>query len=301
MPKADPPLRTGAPKTRDSQEMLELLYAVAQDMSFRRGPAFLMDQVMTRVAKVTRVEAASLLLLNESTGRLDFEVVKGLNAQALKELDLHLSPDEGLAGWAFARNAVAIVNEPDRDPRFKAGVDWLTGFKTRNLLVAPIRLGGRPFGVLELVNRRRNEPFTDEDAELVSAIAHLLTTTLDNVRAVAALESAQAHFRALLDNLPGGYLGVDREGKVNHASARAAALLGWEESPVGKFVHEVFRGISDVEQTVARVLADGRPVLRQTAAFDNGRRGARLLGYSAFPLVAGRQGLGAGIVFQDIT
>lgn len=300
MPKPDQPPKSA--HTRDNQDFLDLLYAIAQDMSFRRAPSFLLDQALGRVAQVMRVEAASLLLLNEATGQLDFEVVKGLNAQALKELDMHLKPEEGLAGWAFSHNAVAIVNEPDKDTRFKAGVDWLTGFKTRNILVAPLRLGGKPFGVLEVVNRRKKESFTEEDAELLSAIAHLLTTTLDNVRTVTALESSQTQFRALLDNLPGGYLGMDREGKLTHASTRALTILAWTTPPLGRPYQELFRDMGDLGASIALVLAEGKTITRQSASFQSPRGGARLLGYTAFPLfTSSRTLLGAGLVFQDIT
>lgn len=301
MPKPDQPLKPLS-KPRENQEFLDLLYAIAQDMSFRRAPSYLLDQALARVVQVMRVEAASLLLLNESTGQLDFEVVKGLNAQALRELDMHLQPQEGLAGWAFSQNAAAIVNDPDKDPRFKAGVDWLTGFKTRNILVAPLRLGGKPFGVLEVVNRKGKTPFTEEDAELLSAIAHLLTTTLDNVRTVTALENSQAHFRALLENLPGGFLGVDRGGILTHASARATAILGWSEAPLGRLYKDVFHELREVSQAIALVLAEGKSVVRQSTPFLCPRRGSRLLGYTAFPLITTSGALlGAGLVFQDIT
>jgi PAS domain S-box-containing protein len=261
-----------------------------------------MDQALGRIARVMRVEAASLLLLNESTGELDFAVVKGLNAQALRELDTHLKPEEGLAGWAFAHNAAAVINDPDRDPRFKAGVDWLTGFKTWNLLAAPLRLNGRPFGVLEVVNRRKKEPFTDEDAELLSAIAHLLTTTLDNVRTVTALENAQAQFRALMENMPGGFIGVDAKGVLTHASPRAGVLLGWESIPIGRTAQEVLSTARDLQQALSQVLAEGKPLVRQSCRWTSPHGDVRVFGYTAFPLFGSSQSqLGAGLLFQDIT
>lgn len=302
MPKAEDPLKLLQRKARENQDVMDLLWTVAGEMSFRRAPSFLLDQVLDKVSRVMRVEAASLLLLKEDTGQLDFAVVKGLNAQSIRELDVHLKPDEGLAGWVFSHNAVAVVNEPERDPRFKAGVDWLTGFKTRNLLAAPLKLSGKPFGVLEVVNRKKGEPFSDEDGELLTAIALLLTTTLDNIRAVTVLDSAQVHFKALLENLPGGFVAVDAKGKLTHVGARAAALLDWEELPLGSSGGEAFKETPELGQALAQVLSDQKPLLRQAVTVTLRRRGARTLGYTVFPLITpGQKVLGAGIFFQDIT
>jgi PAS domain S-box-containing protein len=290
-------------KARESQEVLGLLHSIAQDMSFRRSPSFLLDKAVGQVAKVMRVEAASLFLLNEETGVLDFAVIKGLNAQALRELDLHLKPAEGLAGWVFANDKPAVINDPDKDPRFKPGIDWLTGFKTHNLLAAPIRVNGRPFGVMEVVNRRKQEPFTDEDGELLSAIAHLLSTTLDNVRTLQALEASQTQLKTLVENMPGGYVGVDLQGRITHANPRALDILEWTEIPLGKTLAEALsKGAAELGQVIAQVLAEGHPIIRQTATLHMPRRGERRVGYSSFPLHAsGRNFHGAGLMFQDIT
>jgi GAF domain-containing protein len=288
-------------KAREDQNVMDLLLSVARDMSFRRPPSFLLDQVLGKVAQAMRVEAASLLLLKEDTGRLDFAVVKGLNAQSIRELDVHLEPEEGLAGWVFAHNAAVVVNDPEKDSRFKAGVDWLTGFKTQNLVAVPLRLSGKPFGVLEVVNRKKKEPFTEEDAELLMAIANLLTTTLDNVRTITTLEGVHTHFKALIGNMPGGFAGVDSKGRLTHAGARAAALLDWEEVPLGQPVEVVFKDVKEMGQALRHVLADEKPIIRQTLSVTLRRRGPRVFGYTAFPLVMSGKLLGAGIVFQDIT
>jgi PAS domain S-box-containing protein len=303
MAKPDDPIKLLQQKSRESQEVLGLLYSIAQDMSFRRSPSFLLDKALSQVAQVMRVEAASLFLLNESTGLLDFAVIKGLNAQALRELNLHLKPEEGLAGWVFANDKPAVVNEPDKDPRFKPGVDWLTGFKTHNLLAAPIRLNGRPYGVIEVVNRKKKEPFTDDDAALLSAIAHLLTTTLDNVRTLQALETSQTQLRSLVENLPGGYIGIDLTGRVTHINPRALDILEWSEAPLGKPVSEALSGpTGELGEALAHVLAEKRPVMRQSLTVRLPRRGERRVGYSAFPLPTSPQNLyGAGLIFQDIT
>jgi PAS domain S-box-containing protein len=279
---------------------MDLLCSIAQEMSIRRSPSFLLNQIIGQVAAVMRVEAASLLLLNEETDFLDFVVVKGLNAQALRELDMRLRPKEGLAGWVFSHNKPAVVNSPDDDPRFQPGADWLTGFKTRNLLVAPLRLNGKPFGVLELVNRRKNDSFTDEDADLASAIAALLTTTLDNVRAMKSLEKSQVMLRSLFEHAGEGIIAVDRQGLVTHVNVLASELFAWPSPPVGRPMAEAFAASPELEQFVTQVLMEEKPVIRRvfSMAFQGNVR--RQVQGTIFPLsVPGQVLLGAGVLLSE--
>lgn len=298
----DQPLQLLREKAKDDAEILRLLYSMARDMSFRKNPDALLDQAIGRVAETMRVEAASLLLLNPDTGLLEFSVIKGMNAQAMRELDLRLKPDEGLAGWVFAHNKPAVVNDVANDPRFKAGSDWMTGFKTHNLVAVPMRLDGKPLGVLEVLNRRKRELFTDDDAEFLTAISHLVTTLLENVQTYRALEASQDYLGDLLQNLPGGYIGVDPRGRVTHCNVRALEILDMDKTPAGQTFQEAFESQGGLRDAIQSTLADRRPLRRKSYRAQLPRKGLRDIGYSTFCL-PGRHGdiLGIGVLFQDIT
>jgi transcriptional regulator with GAF, ATPase, and Fis domain len=288
-------------KTRDHPELLDLLCCVAQEVSYRRSPTFLLNHVFNRVAHVMRVEAASLFLLNEETGLLDSTVVKGLNAQALRELNFQLKPSEGLAGWVFTHNQAVIVNNPKEDPRFQPGADLLTGFNTSNLLAVPLRLNGRPVGVLEFVNRQKKDLFTDEDAALAESIACLLSTTVDNLRVVGALERSLATLRSFLEHVGEALVAVDRWGIVTHVSTRASNLFGWPLPPVGRPAAEALAASPEAEQMVTQVLREEKSSIRSRLCFAPTGSDKREFDVFVFPLAApGQAVVGSAVIFSEV-
>jgi GAF domain-containing protein len=287
-------------KVRESPEVSEFLGFLVRELSFRRSPSFLMNRVVEGIAFLFKAEAASLLLLNEETGLLDFVVIKGLNDQAIKELDVHLKPDEGLAGWALTHAKPVVVNDPSSDARFKARVDLLTGFKTRNLMAAPLRLEGKPFGVLEVLNRKKREPFTEMDAALLATLSPLLVTAFHNIHLFHVAETVQAQFKAVMENMPEGFLAVDRRGRLTHANPRALELMEWGDPPLGKGLADLFMPIPSLRQGLEKVLAEERSLPLQTSPL-SGRRGTRSLSYTIFPLMTpGRTLGGAAVLLREI-
>ena len=62
----------------------------------------------------------------------------------------------------------------DDEPRFYKGVDAVSFFKTYSLAAVPIVERRRLLGVLEVVNARGSESFTDADLAVLGRIAEEL-------------------------------------------------------------------------------------------------------------------------------
>ncbi|CAN0418794.1 unnamed protein product, partial [Discosporangium mesarthrocarpum] len=92
------------------------------------------------------------------------------------------SIDKGIAGHVAATGDRVICNDPYADRRFNRKIDEDTGFTTRNILCEPVksRLGGAVVAVLQMVNKKNDQEFTAQDAEVmeicVLKVAHALET-----------------------------------------------------------------------------------------------------------------------------
>jgi len=119
----------------------------------------------------------SLLLLDEETDELVFVLVYGAIREILPgyRLDRH----EGLAGWALDNAQPALVKHAPTDGRFFAGLDKKFGFQTRALVAVPLIARGHPLGVIEVLNKRSGEEFTDDDVALLSILSTLAASALD--------------------------------------------------------------------------------------------------------------------------
>eukprot|EP00611_Tribonema_gayanum_P013829 TRINITY_DN25049_c0_g1_i1.p1 TRINITY_DN25049_c0_g1~~TRINITY_DN25049_c0_g1_i1.p1 ORF type:complete len:409 (+),score=85.10 TRINITY_DN25049_c0_g1_i1:37-1227(+) len=76
---------------------------------------------------------------------------------------------KGVAGYCATTGERLLVNDPYSDPRFNQAIDKQTGFVTRNILCEPIRsrMGGALLAVLQMVNKRGGEGFTEQDSEVM--------------------------------------------------------------------------------------------------------------------------------------
>ncbi len=64
------------------------------------------------------------------------------------------------------------------------------GFETRNLLATPMLVKDRAIGVVEVINKRGADGFTDADVELAGALAGLAATAIDNAAMYGRLADA---------------------------------------------------------------------------------------------------------------
>ena len=57
-------------------------------------------------------------------------------------------------------------------------LDNVIGFKTASLICVPLLDGGRPLGVIEVVNPVSGEPFNETDMDIMMLVARLASLAL---------------------------------------------------------------------------------------------------------------------------
>ncbi len=163
---------------RQKAEQLRLLKEVVRTANSLLEPEALTAYIMERVQVLVKTEAWSLLLLDESGQHLVFQEALGSHAQGLK--DLRIPVGQGVAGHVAATGQPLVIQDVRSSPLFNPGLDRITGFTTRSILAVPLRSRGKTLGVLELMNKDRREPFSDEDLETVSLFAEPVAVALEN-------------------------------------------------------------------------------------------------------------------------
>ncbi len=201
------------PFGKDDQEMLESLAGqLSLDIAYVRSLSASIKQVERRamqaqlatvlnstldqrVVRLRAVEAAtslmdaevgSLLLIDEKTKELYFEVALGEKGEQLRKLRLKMG--EGIAGWVAVNDQPALVNDVQNDPRHLKRVDTLVDFSTRTMICVPVRSKGRVIGVLQGINKKNGRHFTDEDIEDFSSLADQVAVALENAQLYTELQ-----------------------------------------------------------------------------------------------------------------
>ena len=158
----------------------------------------LLTAVLERIKILIPARNWSLLLLDPQTEELRFEVVVGVDPEALKGICLKVG--EGIAGTVALTGDPIFIPDVNLDQRFSARADTATGFETRSVMALPLRAQGQVIGVFEVVNVEDENFFREKYLPLLHILADYVAIAVDNVRNLQRLQA-----RAYIDEVTGFY------------------------------------------------------------------------------------------------
>ncbi|MCE5194482.1 MAG: HD domain-containing protein [Nitrospiraceae bacterium] len=145
---------------------LNILLTTTRNMREIAHSDLLLENIMESALKITGADAGSILLLEND--RLVFRIVKG--SQSSKLLGFSIQKSQGIAGWVLENKAIIRIDNARDDMRFDSEIDKITGYETRSIMSAPLRLSTGAIGVLQIINKKKGF-FNLEDEELMSYFA----------------------------------------------------------------------------------------------------------------------------------
>ena len=186
-------MKTVEPDTESLEAELksvrDRLIAVQDISEALAGPLeldMLLGLVMEKVTELMRAERSTLFLLDADTGVLTSRVAQ---TSTQKPLTITLELGEGIAGWVAMTGRTINMKDAYKDPRFQSDVDVETGFRTRSMLCKPMwNIQGTTIGVFQVLNKG-NGYFTQEDEELLSALASQAALSIENARLYVSLQA----------------------------------------------------------------------------------------------------------------
>ena len=198
-----------------------------------------LERILEETLTVLAAEAGSVLLRNEE-GKLTFAVVRG--PAAAKLAGLTLEADQGVVGHVFRTQKPMRVEHACADKHFDPSIDAKTAFVTRSLLAAPLCLSGEAIGVLELVNKRDGQMFTDIDLMVLEAIANQVALSIDHARLIDRILRAKREWEITLDTIEDCIMVHDAGGHILRLNAAAAQLFqGTPQQLVGQSIDALQR------------------------------------------------------------
>lgn len=214
----------------DSQRQLEATRALAETARAVTATLQLeevLQRILTETTRSLDCEGASLALIDESTGELEFR--NALGGAADKIVGLRLQKGEGIAGWVAEHDEPIVVPDVKADERFYSGSDEEAGYETRTIAAVPISVQRRIIGVLEAVNPRSHE-FSPLHLELLRSIAGLAGTAITHAQLFSETQAARLRYAGLFEDSIDPILISDLEGRVTDANHRAEAFLGYSSA-----------------------------------------------------------------------
>ncbi len=157
-----------------------------------------LDEVLATLVELTARETDSdrgtLFLHDPSTGELYSRVAQGQRSREIRFLN-----DVGIAGQVFQSGVGVIVNDAYADPDFNRAVDEQTGYKTRNVVCAPVRTAkGTVIGVAQVLNKHHGD-YSDDELSLLEAMTTQAAVALTNSQYVESMEKRRTEELEFLD------------------------------------------------------------------------------------------------------
>lgn len=215
----------------------------------------LLEMIVETAAHVLRADAASLLLVDEETDELVFEVATGAKADETKKIRVPLG--HGVAGTvAVTGQPLAIAGEHSQ-VRAKDISDQI-GYEPSSLLCVPLYYGDRIIGVLELLDKRGADAFGPDDIDALTLFANQAAVAIEYSRAHGDLAAVVAR---LVESLGEG------GGRDLHDHRAVAAAVSDDPAygrtlELARLVHEIAQQGDAEFNTCRALLSDFAEYLR---------------------------------------
>jgi len=148
-----------------------------------------LDRVLTLamqgINETLRVEAGSLLLLDNAEGQLvpRMTLCGGESVQG----EMTLSLEQGVAGWVVQEGKPLLVPGTWQENRFSSTTAQLVGMEARSILCVPLVLREKTIGAIEVINKWGGR-FTEDDLTLLNSIAASVAIAIENARLYAEVK-----------------------------------------------------------------------------------------------------------------
>ena len=165
-----------------------LFYRQLQHVTARIHETDNIEQLMLEasqdICKLLNADRLTLYAVNEDRTAIVSKVKTGLNSS--RDLKLPITP-QSIAGYAaFSKKLINLADVYDDDAlkrlhpalTFLKEVDKRSGYRTREMLVAPILEGDMLHGVLQVINNKSNQIFSELEVEGVSQLCKTLAIAI---------------------------------------------------------------------------------------------------------------------------
>lgn len=165
-------------KVKRLSNCIEIANLINSELSIGR----LLSHVMTATKKAFTADAVSMLLIDEKTGDLTFQIALGDVGDEIKEI-YRMKKGEGIAGLVAETGIPLNLQDVYDHPQFSVDYDKKTNYRTRAMLCVPLKIRNEIIGVLQVINKLTKPfVFSDEELEMLVTISSSAAVAIDTAK-----------------------------------------------------------------------------------------------------------------------
>lgn len=212
-------LRTGALLRRE-QRISRALREVGTALGATLDLDELLELILAKLTELLEADRATLYLLDEANGELVSRVVAGGEVRSIR-----MKVGHGVAGLVAKTGEPIRIEDAYRDARFEREWDLLTGYRTNNMLAAPLKNHvGRTMGVIQVLNKRGGDGFTSDDEDILGALGTQAAVAIDNSRLLLSLIQKNQQLFETKEQLERKFRELSLLFELERATARATSV-----------------------------------------------------------------------------
>jgi len=165
------------------QRISRALREVGSALGEMRDLDDLLELILGHLAELVGADRATLYLLDEVRGELISRIVVGQQVRSIR-----MKVGHGIAGYVAQTGMSIRLGDAYQDDRFDRTWDALTGYRTKNMLAAPLKNHrGQTIGVIQVLNKTGSADFSEQDEQMVSVLSTQAAVAIDNSRLLLSL------------------------------------------------------------------------------------------------------------------
>lgn len=168
------------------------------EVSNRLADSLSLDVLFSRLVSLTtealHADRGTIFLNDTGTSELFSRVAMGEGTR-----EIRFPNRAGIAGNVFSNNQSLIIPDAYADPRFNQAIDRKTGYRTRNILTAPIKNKfGTPIGVIQILNKLEGN-FSEGDLSMLEAMGSQASAALIKAQLYEEVERSRKEEREMFE------------------------------------------------------------------------------------------------------
>jgi len=187
--------RKAIEKIEEYSNKLSALLTTTRDIREIVYGDVLLEKIMNSSLKITGAAAGSISLVEDD--KLVIKMVKGIGNNRL--LGFSIPKSHSISGWVIENGNIMRVNDVKKDSRFDPSIDNITGYETKSVLCAPLKLSSGTIGTLELFNKK-DGAFSSEDEELISYFSDQAAISIARAKFYEDQKNYEIHLTDILLN-----------------------------------------------------------------------------------------------------
>jgi two-component system response regulator HydG len=168
-------------KATEGFEIFSLMLSLFKDITAFGSQETFLKSMLEEISRILNAQRASIFLINPQSNELEAVAALGIDKEHLK-----FDYRKGIAGSVFTTGVPLNIDAQTDKVRFSHDMDKKTGFETKSILCNPIsNRDDKVIGVIEVLNRRNQDRFTEEDEKTMKVLALIFSSVFHNYNPIS--------------------------------------------------------------------------------------------------------------------